>query len=984
MKLKFVVLGMLCTVQLGIAQPGPFINSVPFSAGRGLSGSNWAGLVQNPDGSIMAKPNNNNVLEIGTTRLKALPVSKAAGFVNNYTVVQLNPVYFSFDGGVLKRRGDSLYPFIINPKIKYTYMLDSVMLVTNETALYLIKDSSLITIAKPVVEGQLLTDTVYIVPDVYSRKKFASYRAQNGSLFLFSIDEKNEVLVPYDVIHFPEAISPLVLFGKDSVILISKNHVYLKSATNTRRFTDKNNIQYVLSGQASDIFFQEGAHFRYKGYGDEKDFLIFNGEKPQGFLKDKFYSSYYAGGPKEIIRVFPHIKKYPAIYNGTNSSATHSLMQTVDGAIYAGSYNGNMARISNSGITSFNTDGGVLPGGLALQNNLYFFGEILVSNLSVYETKSKKTTSTKNTPLGYYIGYSRDSTNLLAGFSGFNGIGVCNKKDFASGKFNWTHIDSSKGVMLLNILTVTEDKYKRLWFGRTSEGWGVYYPESDKAQTFLMQKEQTEFGVVASICDEKGFVWLAGNKGLWYVDATKQKNFENEDAIKIKHPLVETGILINSLKQWGNYLVIGADRNILLLDLEKFHKKQVVMIKYLNPSEINLTSGCEQNTILVDKRDSSLWLATVDNLYNIDIKKWLSFPKYSVTPVVTITGQYDTITNLAVLQRVSLSAGTTAFNLQLHYQAKDNMPRYIQTAFAADGDSIIWSKINLENTNLFLPCKNGHYTFYVKVYQMDGSIDTFTYGIKVKKFLWENWWLWLLAFAIFALPVFLWLNAKRVHALQQKKLSQMNIVTLSNQFRPHFILNTLNTIGADLYDKPEAESVISRLGESINLIFGHAQQKRTWHILEQEWMLVNNVSEIHRLMYIPSLQLALPEEESIIKLKNLKLPLGILQIPVENALLHGLRNKRSGPYILKISIEEKEDIVCFEILDNGVGRKQAAGMSNFKNHGTGTKNLSEIIEILNSQHKQKISISYTDAFNTEKDCGTVATICIPKNYKYEF
>ena len=46
------------------------------------------------------------------------------------------------------------------------------------------------------------------------------------------------------------------------------------------------------------------------------------------------------------------------------------------------------------------------------------------------------------------------------------------------------------------------------------------------------------------------------------------------------------------------------------------------------------------------------------------------------------------------------------------------------------------------------------------------------------------------------------------------------------------------------------------------------------------------------------------------KIKNINVPLGILQIHVENALLHGLSNRETGPWELSIFIEEgKKNIV---------------------------------------------------------------------------
>ena len=214
----------------------------------------------------------------------------------------------------------------------------------------------------------------------------------------------------------------------------------------------------------------------------------------------------------------------------------------------------------------------------------------------------------------------------------------------------------------------------------------------------------------------------------------------------------------------------------------------------------------------------------------------------------------------------------------------------------------------------------------------------------------------------------------------------MQLVTLSSQFRPHFILNALNTIGAQMDDKPGAESVLSRLGESVNLIFNHAQQHKILHPFENEWSLVKNVIHIHTLMYLKQLEVVWPEDNIVASVSKLLLPLGLLQIPVENALLHGLSNREDGPWVLQIQLTEDEHLVYVEIRDNGVGRKKSATLSNHTKHGTGTKNLAEIIAIINATNKQKITISYMDDVYIDGNVahGTIVKIEIPKDLNYNY
>jgi sensor histidine kinase YesM len=224
-----------------------------------------------------------------------------------------------------------------------------------------------------------------------------------------------------------------------------------------------------------------------------------------------------------------------------------------------------------------------------------------------------------------------------------------------------------------------------------------------------------------------------------------------------------------------------------------------------------------------------------------------------------------------------------------------------------------------------------------------------------------------------------------VTSQQEKTLANLRIVTLSSQFRPHFILNALNTIGSRMHNEPEMESVLSRLGESINLIFGHAQKNRVLHPFPEEWALVESAMHIQQLMYLKDLLTNLPDKEAIAVLKDVNVPLGLLQIPVENALLHGLRNREHGPWELCISIYTAGGNFVIVITDNGVGRMAAGQLSNATSHGTGTKNISAILDIINADQPRHITLCYEDNIFSEQEgrrYGTRCIITIPESFHY--
>jgi sensor histidine kinase YesM len=101
--------------------------------------------------------------------------------------------------------------------------------------------------------------------------------------------------------------------------------------------------------------------------------------------------------------------------------------------------------------------------------------------------------------------------------------------------------------------------------------------------------------------------------------------------------------------------------------------------------------------------------------------------------------------------------------------------------------------------------------------------------------------------------------------------------------------------------------------------------------------------------------------QAMIEMENFLVPMGILQIPVENALIHGLRNKEEGPKDLWINmLQGDENRIIFTITDNGIGRKAAALISNYRRNGVGSKNMLAIINLLNQHNTNPIEYSIED------------------------
>lgn len=689
------------------------------------------------------------------------------------------------------------------------------------------------------------------------------------------------------------------------------------------------------------------------------------------------------------MRVFPYIKKYPRIYDNDNANNIFALAQDDSGRIWAANYQNKLsildpANAKQSVILLKKQSSPFMDASLSYNGNIFLVGENINGGILQYDMQGnmrKLQLPLATTGYYLYLAHRNRKVYFASAAPGFP-VFYCDVKELEKPLIHWDKLDSTSGIQPFSKTSITEDTLGRIWMGHPQKGFAVYDPAKQKGITYTTYNNESPIGFISSLTDSKGTVWMGSDgHGLWYYKdyrrpATPQ-NIHNA-----YHPLLNTVKRITSMAIYKNWLVLGCYDRVCLMNLDSFYQKKKIIVRYLNPQEAAFTSLTEQNTMLVSKTDSSLWFSTSDMLYQWDTKTWLSLPKYKVQ-MAAFLHHDSTRIEMNAGRRLKLPPQIHGFDIVFEYLSPDCLPRYTRTALALRGDSVIFTEPGMRSRFSYQNLSSGIYTFYIEVFEQDGTRSTYRYTFIITKYIWQHWWFWTLASLLFIMPFVLWLNTHRKKALQEKEIASLNVITMSSQFRPHFILNTLNTIGADLKDKPGAESIISRLGESVNLIFNYAQQKKVSHTLQDEWMLINNVIEIHQIIYLPQLEVKYVGKELLETYKGTNLPLGILEINVENALLHGLRNKQLPPYNLKIAIHEDTNNLYFTIEDNGIGLQQSMAISSHNKHGTGTQNLHNIIGILNRFNKNKIEMNYIDELQS-KGGGTVVKIKIPKIYHYEY
>jgi two-component system sensor histidine kinase YesM len=147
----------------------------------------------------------------------------------------------------------------------------------------------------------------------------------------------------------------------------------------------------------------------------------------------------------------------------------------------------------------------------------------------------------------------------------------------------------------------------------------------------------------------------------------------------------------------------------------------------------------------------------------------------------------------------------------------------------------------------------------------------------------------------------------------EKRRSEMKALTA--QMNPHFFYNTLNTIYCKsvLGENEDASAMILALSEMFQLSLNAGKeliplQDELRHA--EQYVAIQQISYENLFLYASEV-----EEEQLLQCLVPKI---ILQPLVENSILHGFRNRRSGGEI-RVTVKSGDGILRLTVEDNGEG-----------------------------------------------------------------
>lgn len=226
----------------------------------------------------------------------------------------------------------------------------------------------------------------------------------------------------------------------------------------------------------------------------------------------------------------------------------------------------------------------------------------------------------------------------------------------------------------------------------------------------------------------------------------------------------------------------------------------------------------------------------------------------------------------------------------------------------------------------------------------------------------------------------IWYMRKKREFLRERFFRQINRVRMENlrsRISPHF---TFNVLGREINQFKGSEEAKNHLMELVKYLRRSLELTEKLSVsLQDELDFVCSYINLERERVGEGFTVTVTVEDGV-DTGRVMVPSMIVQIPVENAIKHGLAG-RDGEKELTVRVFREENGVCITVRDNGYGYFPQA-TSTARGTGTGLKVLYRTIQLLNTKNKSD-KIRFDIANRNDGQTGTFVSVYVPFRFSYD-
>ncbi len=245
----------------------------------------------------------------------------------------------------------------------------------------------------------------------------------------------------------------------------------------------------------------------------------------------------------------------------------------------------------------------------------------------------------------------------------------------------------------------------------------------------------------------------------------------------------------------------------------------------------------------------------------------------------------------------------------------------------------------------------------------------------VEQFKKERLLVFTLAISVIGILFFLFQRNRIQYARKQQDLltiqkNWLELQSLRNQFKPHFVFNALSSIQNFLIvkDTEKAQDYLSQFAQLMREMLENMESDNI--LLEDEINFLNRYLSIEQLRTNHHFDFEIIKNRDVDE-SDILIPNLILQTIVENSVWHGIMPKKERGHIY-LRFKKEGEWLIMEVEDDGVGRNYREKEDH---NSKGIKLLQQRIEAINQKQDQTIQWNIEDLKNQEGNAlGTKVSI----------
>ena len=560
----------------------------------------------------------------------------------------------------------------------------------------------------------------------------------------------------------------------------------------------------------------------------------------------------------------------------------------------------------------------------------------------------------------------KKQNKLLAG--GYKG-GLCL---FNLDTKKWEPYRDSKNVLNsskpLRVRYMQEDDYGNIFMSTEAQNL-VRYNYVNGEFTFFpaLQKVSCD---CRHFCFDEPFIWVATTDGLIQVEIKTMKPLK----VWSMNNGLPNNYIYAAVPDGYGHIWLSSNAGLASLDYKKGLCRKFTEDDGLQAMEFNTA---------VSYKDSkgNIWFGGINGL-NMVNPKLNTENNFSPTPIITginvMNSPYTSDSAIPYIHSITLPYTQNFISFEFkspNFSQSDN----VVYEYMMDGIDTGWNKNGTRNYVNYTQLKPGHYTFRVKAantnYFWSKAITELEVIIIPPWY--KTWWFNLVSIFVL-ITFFAWLFNQRIKTIHYKaamsqKITETEMAALKAQMNPHFMFNCINSIDAFIQtnDKYNATLYLNKFAKLIRNVLDSSKENIVPFSKDIETLKL--YIQLEELRSENKFKTLLDIDEELIS-SDYKVPPLIIQPFVENAIIHGLRNKETNDGILSVQVSKTEKHIVYSITDNGIGRVASQKINTGKGKSYGMEMSYDRVKLFNNE--KEASVIYTDLYDGKIPTGTKVQVNI--------